>query len=180
MANSTIFQKLNKVFSNGVNSATAASYSQNTDNFSNLKPDDVIFSTNSKEEYDYENARLRQQRLLAKQWKRASYEVSNNSLANQTAVDLMYREADMMDMFPEIGAALDIIMEEACHTNPNTGKMIQVTSKSDRIKTVIEDLLYNRLSCNTSLPMVTRSTCKYVIKYNRRKWYYWLETITCI
>ena len=73
----------------------------------------------------------------------------------------MYREADMMDMFPEIGAALDIIMEEACHTNPNTGKMIQVTSKSDRIKTVIEDLLYNRLSCNTSLPMVTRSTCKY-------------------
>ena len=162
MANPTIFQRLNKVFSNGVNSATSASYTQNTENnLSQYQPNDVIFSTNSKEEYDYESARLRQQRLLAKQWKRASYEVSNNALTNQTAVDLMYREADMMDMFPEIGAALDIIMEEACHTNPNTGKMIQVISKSDRIKTVIEDLLYNRLSCNTSLPMVTRSTCKY-------------------
>lgn len=162
MANPTIFQRLNKVFSNGVNSATSASYTQNTENnLSQYQPNDVIFSTNSKEEYDYESARLRQQRLLAKQWKRASYEVSNNALTNQTAVDLMYREADMMDMFPEIGAALDIIMEEACHTNPNTGKMIQVTSKSDRIKTVVEDLLYNRLSCNTSLPMVTRSTCKY-------------------
>jgi len=156
----TIFQRLNKVFSSGVSGATSANYTRRVNNYSGLGANDVIFATNSKEEYTHKLAQLKQQRLLAKQWKRAQYEVSNNALKNQTEVQMMYREADMMDLFPEIGAALDIYMEEGTYVKPNA-QMINVASKSERIKSVLEDLLYNRLSANTVVPMIMRSTVKY-------------------
>lgn len=156
----TIFQKLNKVFTDGVSGATSTNYTRRVNNYSGLGSDDVIFATNSKEEYVNKLAQLRQRRFLARQWKRAQYEVSNNALTNQTEVQMMYREADMMDLFPEIGAALDIYMEEGTYVKPNA-QMINVASKSERIKSVLEDLLYNRLSANTVVPMVMRSTVKY-------------------
>ena len=156
----TIFHRLNKVFSSGVSGATSANYTRRVNNYSGLGANDVIFATNSKEEYTHKLAHLKQQRLLAKQWKRAQYEVSNNALTNQTEVQMMYREADMMDLFPEIGAALDIYMEEGTYVKPNA-QMINVASKSERIKSVLEDLLYNRLSANTVVPMIMRSTVKY-------------------
>ena len=156
----TIFQRLNKVFGGGVSGATSTNYSRRVNNYSGLGSNDVIFATNSKEEYKNKLAQLKQQRLLAKQWKRAQYEVSNNAMTNQTEVQMMYREADMMDLFPEIGAALDIYMEEGCYVKPNA-QMINVSSKSERIKSILEDLLYNRLSANTVVPMIMRSTVKY-------------------
>lgn len=156
----TIFQRLNKTFSGGVSGATSASYTRNVHNYSGLGANDVIFTTNNKEEYEQKLLQLKQQRMLAKQWKRANYEVQNNALANMTEVQMMYREADMMDLFPEIGAALDTYMEEATYCKPD-GFMINVTSKSERIKSILEDLIYNRLSCNVVFPMVTRSTVKY-------------------
>lgn len=156
----TIFQKLNKVFGDGVSGATSTNYTRRVNNYGGLGSNDVIFTTNSKEEYTRKLAQLKQQRLLAKQWKRAQYEVSNNAITNQTEVQMMYREADMMDLFPEIGAALDIYMEEGTYVKPNA-QMINVASKSERIKSVLEDLLYNRLSANTVVPMIMRSTVKY-------------------
>lgn len=156
----TLIQRLNRTFSGGVTSATSMQYSKSVHKYSGLGPNDVIFTTNNREEYQQKLIQLKQQRLLAKQWKRAQYETQNNALANQTEVQMMYREADMMDLFPEIGAALDIYMEEATYVKPN-GMMINVISKSERIKSILEDLIYNRLSCNTIFPMVTRSTVKY-------------------
>ena len=72
----------------------------------------------------------------------------------------MYRDADLMDGFPEIGTALDIYSEETTYVG-NSGKMVNVESKSERIKTILEDLLYNRLQINMTLPMISRSTVKY-------------------
>lgn len=158
--NKTLIQRLNNVFSSGVEGATSMQYNKNVHKYAGLGPNDVIYSTNNKEDYQQKLIQLRQRRLLAKQWKRAQYETQNNALANQTEVQMMYREADMMDLFPEIGAALDIYMEESTYVS-NTGKMVNVTSKSERIKSILEDLIYNRLSCNTIFPMITRSTVKY-------------------
>lgn len=158
----TIFQKLNKALGGGTSAPTpmSANYSRSVHNYSGLGSNDVIYATNSREDYNQKLAQLRQQRLLAKQWKRAQYETQNNALANMTEVQMMYREADMMDLFPEIGAALDIYMEEATYIKPN-GMMINVTSKSERIKSILEDLIYNRLSADIIFPMITRSTVKY-------------------
>ena len=156
----TLFQRLNKTFGNGVSGATSASYSPTVHNYSGLRPNDVIYTTSSKEDYQQTLAKLKQQRLLAKQWKRAQYEIANTALTNQTEVQMMYREADMMDLFPEVGAALDIYMEEGCYVKMGS-QLINVKSKSERIKSILEDLIYNRLSCNTTFPMVMRSTLKY-------------------
>lgn len=156
----TLIQRLNKTFGGGIETATSMQYTKNVHRYSGLGPNDVIFSTNNKEEYQQKLIQLKQQRLLAKQWKRAQYETQNNALANQTEVQMMYREADMMDLFPEIGAAIDIYMEESTYVKPN-GMMINVTSKSERIKSILEDLIYNRLSANIIFPMITRSTVKY-------------------
>ena len=152
--------KLNKAFGGGVSLPTSMQFNQSNNDLSSLNSNDVIFSTNDKEEYNQELLRRRQNRYLAKQWKRAQYDKNNNSLNNLSAVQMMYREADMMDLFPEIGAALDIYMEEAC-SNTLNNQIINVKSKSERIKSILEDLIYNRLSCNTIFPMLTRSTVKY-------------------
>lgn len=160
MARETLFQRLNHAFGNNVTNPTATQYTNQIHNYKHLAPDDVIYTTNSKEDYDQKLLQIRQQRLLAKQWKRAQYNTSNYALANMTQVQVMYREADMMDLFPEIGAALDIYMEESCYVKQDE-KLINVTSKSERIKSILEDLLYNRLSCDVTFPMVARSTVKY-------------------
>lgn len=158
----TVFQRLNKAFggNTSVPTPTSTNYTRNVHSYAGLGSGDVIYTARSKEEYTQKLAQLRQQRLLAKQWKRAQYETSNNALANMTEVQMMYREADMMDLFPEIGAALDIYMEEATYV-PKNGRMINVTSKSERIKSILEDLIYNRLSADITFPMITRSTVKY-------------------
>lgn len=158
----TVFQRLNTAFGGGTTSPTPTSvnYTRNVHNYAGLGSNDVIYTTRSREDYEQKLVQLRQQRMLAKQWRRAQYETSNNALANMTEVQMMYREADMMDLFPEIGAALDIYMEEATYVKPN-GMMINVTSKSERIKSILEDLIYNRLSCDIIFPMITRSTVKY-------------------
>jgi hypothetical protein len=36
-----------------------------------------------------------------------------------------------------------------------------IYSDSKRVKTILEDLFFNRLDLHTSLPMFTRNTCKY-------------------
>ena len=158
----TVFQRLNKAFGGdtSVPTPTSTNYTRNVHSYAGLGSNDVIYTTRSKEDYTEKLAQLRQQRLLAKQWRRAQYETQNNALANMTEVQMMYREADMMDLFPEIGAALDIYMEEATYVKPN-GMMINVTSKSERIKSILEDLIYNRLSADIMFPMITRSTVKY-------------------
>lgn len=158
----TVFQRLNKAFggNTSVPTPTSTNYTRSVHSYAGLGSNDVIYTTRSKEDYTEKLAQLRQQRLLAKQWRRAQYETQNNALANMTEVQMMYKEADMMDLFPEIGAALDIYMEEATYVKPN-GMMINVTSKSERIKSILEDLIYNRLSADIMFPMITRSTVKY-------------------
>ena len=69
-----------------------------------------------------------------------------------------------MDNFPEIGAALDIYADESCVANDN-GQIVKVYSESNRIKSIIEDLLVNRLDITIIGPMIIRSMCKYGNEY---------------
>lgn len=160
MEKPTIFQRLNSTFGGGISKATSMSFNKNTRQYSSLGPNDVIFRTTDKDEYQQTLTRMRQQKMLSKQWKRAQYDTSIDSLSNLSQVQMMYREADLMDLFPEVGAALDIYMEETTYAGVDN-KMITVTSKSERVKSILDDLIYNRLSCNTTFPMITRSTVKY-------------------
>lgn len=126
---------------------------------SSMAADDILYSTKDKEEYENKLKQYRQQKLLAYQWHKASIDNAADSLTGYTAIKLMYRDADLMDR-DEIGAALDIISEEACVMNTK-GVMLNIYSKSNRIRAILEDLFVNRLSIHTQLPLITRALCKY-------------------
>ena len=79
-----------------------------------MTPNTVLYSTNDKEEFDAQTLKMKQQKLLSFQWVKAGADSAMESLAGQNAVKLMYRDCDLMETFPEIGAALDIYAEEAC------------------------------------------------------------------
>ena len=152
----TIFQRLQKVLSSG-----NVQRNYTTNDYDIISPkSDVIATANSQEEYQKKILQAKQQALLGKQWIKANYDITNQSLAGLNDVKIMYRDADLMDQFPEIGAAMDIVSEESCYIN-DSGSMVNITSRSDRVKNILEDLFVNRLSIHTILPMICRSMCKY-------------------
>lgn len=158
----TFFDRLNKVFGGGdFSNPTAMNFDGGgSRQYKGLGPDDVIFSTNDKGEYERKLRSLRQGEYVSSMWRKAAVDVQNEEYANLSRIQMMYRDADLMNGFPEIGRALDIYTEETCYV-PNSGRLINVESKSDRVKSILEDLIYNRLMCNTMFPLISRGTIQY-------------------
>ncbi|MBP5725249.1 MAG: portal protein, partial [Bacteroidales bacterium] len=154
----TAIQRINRLF--GTDTTMPVDYTRKQVNKYTINNPDVIFATKDKGEYDAKALELKQNKYLRWRWKKANYQITNEQYMNVSNVVLMYRDADLMDGFPEIGAALDIYAEETTYVG-NSGKMVTVESKSERIKAILEDLLYNRLQINMTLPMIARSMCKY-------------------
>lgn len=158
--NLTIFQRLGNAF-RGTNGGMVSPIVP----MSQTQTNRVLFTTNDKAAYDKKLSSFKQEKYLAYQWKKAGMDNALESLNGYTAVKLMYRDVDLMDGTPEIGTALDIISEEACPLN-SKGKMINISSKSARVKSILEDLFVNRLHIYTELPMIARHTCKYGNTFN--------------
>ena len=152
----TIFQRLQQVLT-----GTSVSPSLATNNTYNIHSDNNIIDTaTSKSDYHMKLLQAKQQKLLGRQWVKAHYDITNQSLSDLNELKLSYRDSDLMDAFPEIGAALDAYAEESCTSN-DKGFIVNVFSKSERIKSILQDLFTNRLNINILLPMICRSTCKY-------------------
>lgn len=153
----TTFQNLSKVF----NGAWGA-----TEGIANLEkpesPDKVLFTTEDPAKYQEKKLELQQNKYLQNRWIRANQDLSMSAFSNLSNIKLMYRDADLMDSYPEIGAALDLCSEECVQPNPNNGgQIVNVTSKSDRIRSILEDLFVNRLNLQVTAQMVIRAMCKY-------------------
>lgn len=155
--NRTVFQKLTNVM---IGTGSASQPKKVVSNYTMSSPNDVMYSFDSKEERDLKLKQLKQQRLLSYQWKKIGYDTSMEQMAGTPQVRIMYRDADLMDCWPEIGSALDIYSEEATVLNKKN-KMLNISSKSNRIVSVLEDLFENRLDIHIMLPMIARSLCKY-------------------
>lgn len=155
--NLTIFQRLNNAFRGSTNKSVPDVYVKSPDLSARNQ---VLFTTNDKAEYEKRLETYKQQKYLAYQWKKAGADNALESLAGYNAVKLMYRDVDLMDGTPEIGTALDIIAEETCPINSD-GIMINIYSRSQRTKSILEDLFVNRLHVYTELPMIARHLCKY-------------------
>ena len=157
----TVFQRLTDVligYGNGNSSPTMPAKSVSYDLTDKSR---VLFSTDNKDERDAKLAALKQQRLQSYMWKKTGYETSMEQTIGSTQVRIMYRDADLMAQgMPEIGAGLEILAEEATTMNKD-GKILNIYSKSDRIKSVLEDLFYNRLDFNVWSTTIVHETCKY-------------------
>lgn len=153
----TVFQNLTKLI-NG--NSVPQVFQKSSQSGELISPNHVVYQATNQADYDAKMQQLKQQKLLSYQWQKAGADTAMESLAGYTAVKLMLRDADLMETMPEIGAALDIYAEEACCMT-SKGKMLNIYSKSQRIKSVLEDLFYNRLQINVMLPMIARGMCKY-------------------
>lgn len=152
----TVFQNLSNIMGIGKSNAVG----DNEFLSQSLPGNEILFATNDKAEYERKLNQYKQEKYLAYQWQRAAVENNMESLASYTAVKLMYRDCDLMDGVPEIGTALDIIADEVCNLSSDN-QILKISSKSKRIKSILEDLFYNRLHVATDLRMITRGMVKY-------------------
>ena len=155
----TVFQALDKAITGNWNPQDTVTPHVNTYDMSGMGKD-VIYRTSDKEEYLNKKLELQQNKYLKDRWIKANVNLSVTAYAGLNNVKLMYRDADLMDAFPEIGAALDIVSEESTITN-DKGMIVNVYSKSDRIKSILEDLFVNRLNIQLTGQMIIRAMCKY-------------------
>lgn len=150
----TVFQKLDKAISgNWASTSHNNSYDFSSNN-------GVIYKTDNEADYLKTKRELQQNAYLNQRWLKANTDLSVQAFAGLNNIKLMYRDADLMDAFPEIGAALDILSEESCVVN-NQNKILNIYSSSDRIKNVLEELFVNRLDIQITAPMIIRAMCKY-------------------
>ena len=159
MANKyTIFQRIDRAYSGDWNIDASAPHINSYDMSSVDK--NVLYRTTDKKDYENKKLELQQNAYLKDRWIKANIDLSVTAFSGLNNVKLMYRDCDLMDAFPEIGAALDIVSEESTITSDN-GMVVNVYSKSDRIKSILEDLFVNRLNIQVTAPMVVRAMCKY-------------------
>jgi hypothetical protein len=152
MARKTVFQQLNDLFGPEVKKQQNKSrYSIN---------DKELLKTKSKEEYDFEKLKRQQDAYLSNMWQKVDNEIYQHSIYYETTRLASYADFEGMEFFPEIAAALDIMMEESTTLNADN-KVINIFSESRRVRRILDDLFFNRLDIHTSLPMWTRNVCKY-------------------
>lgn len=161
--NQTVFQRLGNI----MNIFGAPQTMQQTKNIStynfNIDNSEVLATFKDEDERNSELLTMKQQKLLAYQWAKSGYDTAMEQMQGATQVKIMYRDADLMDAWPEIGAALDIMAEES--TVLKDGKILNIHSKSKRVKEILEDLFVNRLNIHLMLPMIARATYKYGNEY---------------
>ena len=150
----TIFQRLNNIF--GPDGVNVPKSSTNRYSISN----DALLKTQDKGEYDAAKLQAQQNKYLGGTWRKVDNELFQKAVHYETTRIGSYSDFESMEFYPEISATLDIFMEESTTANEK-GRVLNIYSDSKRVKTVLEDLFFNRLDIHTSLPMWTRNVCKY-------------------
>ena len=154
----TVFQALDKAITGNWNQQDTLSPHINSYDMSGSNG--ILYRTKDKGDYETKKLELQQDKYLKDRWIKANVDLSVTAYSGLNNIKLMYRDADLMDAFPEIGAALDIVAEESSIVN-DEGMVVNVYSKSDRIKSILEDLFVNRLNIQLLAPMIIRAMCKY-------------------
>lgn len=150
----TVFQRLDSIF--GPEGVKVPKSQTNRYTLGNQE----LLRTQNKDEYEAAKLQAQQNKYLGNLWRKVDGELYQQAIYYETTRIGSYSDFESMEFYPEISAALDIMMEEA--TTPNDkGKILNVYSDSARVKAILEDLFFHRLDIHTNLPMWTRNTCKY-------------------
>jgi len=160
----TVFQALDKAISGNWGTQDEYSPHINSYDMSDYGGNGILYKTTDKADYEQKKLELQQDRYLRDRWHKANVNLAVTAYAGLNNIKLMYRDADLMDAFPEIGAALDTYAEESCVVG-SSGNIVLVRSKSDRVKSILDDLFVNRLNIQLMAPMIIRAMCKYGNQY---------------
>lgn len=147
--NLTIYQKLTKIFGQNPEQPITSQFSVD---------DKEIIKAKSQEEADFKKLQAQQAKYLQNMWQRVDSEIYQQVMRYETSRIGAYADYEAMDAgTPEISAALNVFCEEAT-TLSEKGEMITIYSESKRIKTILDDLFYERLDITSNLPAWTRNT----------------------
>jgi hypothetical protein len=152
--NLTTFQRLNRMFGKD-----GIKVPKDQTNRYSIGSNELIRTTD-RGEFEKAKAQAQQSKYLAGMWSKVDGELFQQSIHYETTRIGSYSDFESMEFFPEIAAALDVMMEESTTVNQK-GKIMNIYSDSPRVKSILEDLFYNRLDIHTTLPMWTRNACKY-------------------
>ena len=119
-------------------------------------PNKTIYSTKDKKDYETKKLEKQQTKFLSGQWQKVKTHIQEKSLIFETQRYPAYLDYDLMEYYPIIGQALDILMEE-CTTVNAEGKILNIFSESKRVQDELKELFYNRLNIHTVLPMWIRN-----------------------
>jgi intein/homing endonuclease len=120
--------------------------------------DKIIAKT--KEELELKVKTYQQSVFFDNQYKSLIKVDRNNSLAYESNRIMQYYDFELMESYPIIGSALDLLSEEATTIGDN-GKVINIYSDNKRVKQELEYLFYKVLDVNTTLQFWARNMCKY-------------------
>lgn len=101
-----------------------------------------------------------QQQFLDWQVNKIAHDLYTRTIYYDTDRVNAYQDFRAMDMSPEIAAALNIIRDE-CITRGESGKILDIYAENSRVKTLLEDLFYNRLDIDFALKLWIRDLLKY-------------------
>jgi len=159
----SIYQALIKTLTgwdNGEYNTTVQSNRQRVYNYN----DDIIIRTKDKNEYESALIQAKQDKFLSSAWVHAHASTNMLDMKSISYVDLMMRDCENMSQRPEIYQALNIMASETCSLGGD-GSLINITSKSERIKFILEDLFVNRLQIHLELFPLVRTMLKYGNEY---------------
>ena len=99
-----------------------------------------LLKTQNKEEYELEKLQKQQSIYLHNQWQKVDSEMYQQAVFYETTRIAAYTDFESMEFYPELSAALDIMMEESCLYS-NT-KIPLLNGKTE----TIEDLYKNNMT----------------------------------
>jgi len=132
----------------------------------------IIIKGNTPEEIHRKGLELEQKKELQNKFFRTTDRGFQKALQYEAARLPAYIDYEGMEYYPIISSALDLFMEEATSIGLN-GKMLNIYSNKERIKTLLDEFFYDVVNVNVNLPFWVRNVCKYgdnfVLLYGERK-----------
>lgn len=165
----TIYQELNKMLNlDGFGNQETSPVSQ----VAVPAKQKIIIKGNTPEEIHRKGLELEQKKALQDKFFRTTDRGFQKALQYEAARLPAYIDYEGMEYYPIISSALDLFMEEATTIGIN-GKMLNIYSSKERIKTLLEEFFYDIVNVNVNLPFWVRNVCKYgdnfVLLYGERK-----------
>ncbi len=166
----TVYQQLNKMLNlDGFGFQDAQpNVSQSTPAQEKSK---IIIKGNTPEEIHRKGLELEQKKELQNKFFRTTDRGFQKALQYEAARLPAYIDYEGMEYYPIISSALDLFMEEATTIGIN-GKMLNIYSNKERIKSILEEFFYDIVNVNVNLPFWVRNTVKYgdnfVLLYGER------------
>jgi hypothetical protein len=120
----------------------------------------IILKAETPEQLQKAALEMQQQEVIFDKFYKVQQHGFQKAMQYEAARQPAYMDYEGMEYYPLIASALDLLAEEATTIGDN-GKVLNVYSKKERIKTILEDFFYGVANVNVNLHFWARNLAKY-------------------